>query len=135
MPPKNIKKNPEVKIRHFVEKEEGQEEYGLVCRKLGGGRFAVRLNMQNREIIAKVRGKFKKGAQKKENFVDIDTVVLVSFRDFQDKIGDIVHVYTPAEVRQLKKDGKFVEESVRPAGEDGEIADTVEDDTFNFEEI
>jgi len=120
----------EEKVRALEYKEEG-EEYGLVSRKLGGGRFLVRLNMQNKEIIAKVRGKFKKGASKAKNFVDIDTVVLVSLRDFQDA-GDIVYVYNPAEVRQLKKSGDFVEESVRPK-EDGDIPE--EDDVFDFTEI
>jgi len=124
------KKNEVSQKRSMVTKTD-DTEYGLITKKLGNCRFSVRLNMQNKEVIGRVRGKFRRGSEKKTNWVDVDSVVLVGIRDFQDGIVDIIHVYDQAEVRQLKKSGEFVEESSRPDGDA-----VVEDDMpFDFEEI
>ena len=79
-------------------------------------------------------GKFRKGSNKRDNFVSANTVVLVALRDFQDDKVDIIHVYKPEEVRQLKKSGEYIEESVRDA-DDVEAARIEEDVPFDFEEI
>jgi translation initiation factor 1A len=86
-------------------------EYGVITKKLGNGRFAVKLNITNKEVNARVCGKFRHRKAKKANWVDIDSVVLVGLREFQDDIVDIVHVYTPEEVRQLKRDGEYITET------------------------
>lgn len=135
MSKKGSKKNmPQKEQRALLQKEDGSE-YGLVTKKLGSGRFSVRLNMQNREVIGRLCGKFRKGSQKAANWVDIDSVVLVGIRDFQEGVVDIIHVYDQNEVRQLKKSGEFVEESVRPDGGDNTNDNHVDDDPFDFDEI
>ena len=68
------------------------------------------LNMQPKEVIGKICGKFRHGAKKKANWVDIGSVVLVGIRDFQDNVVDIVYVYTSPEVRKLKKSGALMED-------------------------
>jgi translation initiation factor 1A len=128
------KKNMPEKEQRALELKGDDTEYGLVTKVLGNGRFYVRLNMQNREVIGKVRGKFRKGAAKKANMVGVDSVVLVGIRDFQDNTVDIIHVYDAGEIRQLKKSGAFVEESVRPKN-DGDTDLPPEDDVFDFSEI
>lgn len=134
MSKKHDKKNmPQKEQRALVQKDD-TTEYGLVTKKLGNGRFSVRLNMQNKEVIGRVRGKFRKGSKKSANWVDINTVVLVGIRDFQDGIVDIIHVYDQSEVRQLKKSGEFVEESVRPDTDDVDDL-PADDDPFDFDEI
>ena len=137
MPPKkkkNHKKNVVKEQRKLVEKDD-DTEYGLVTKKLGSGRFMVRLNMQNKEVIGRLCGKFKHGAAKHANWVDVDTVVLVGIRDFQDDVVDIVHVYEPTEVRQLRKSGAFVEESVRHTDDCDMPPDDDDDGGFDFSEI
>lgn len=133
---KSFKKNTgeEKAVRPLEEKDDGTE-YGLVTKVLGNCRFMVRLNLQNKEVLAHLRGKFTKGANKKDNIVEVNSVVLVSMRDFEEKVVDIVHVYKPAEIRQLKKSGAFVEESVRGGGGEEEAPGEDADDTFDFTEI
>ena len=112
--------------------KEEYEEYGIVTKVLGGGNFKIKLNLQNKEVIGKVRGKLRKGAQKKGNWVENDSVVLVSFRDFQDSKVDILHVYTHEEAKNMRKSGEIIFEEKR--GED--IGEKPEEDcAFDFSEI
>ena len=107
MPPKKfMKKNPTIVTRNFVEKEEGTE-YAQVIKALGSGRFTVQLNLQTKQIIARVRGKFKHGVKKKANFVNVGSIVLVSLRDFQEDVADIIHIYDNSEANKLKKSGQI----------------------------
>jgi translation initiation factor 1A len=107
-------------------------EYGVVTKKLGNGRFSVRLNITNKEVNARVCGKFRTKKGKKNNWVEVDTVVLVGLRDFQDDIVDIVHVYTPEEVRQLKKEGEYL---VDNGGREGDTTTENDDIGFDFNSI
>lgn len=135
MPPRKfMKKNksdPTVS-RALIEKEEGTE-YAQVIKALGNGRFTVQLNLQTKQIIARVRGKFKHGAKKKANFVNVGGVVLVSLRDFQDDIADIIHIYDNSEINKLRK----AEEIIFDAKDESELDLNREDDDcgFDFSEI
>ena len=121
--------------KRALEYKTDDTEYGLVTKALGGGRFLVKINLQNREVIGKIRGKFKKGAQKSANIVEVGTIVLVGMRDFQEKMVDIVHVYKAEEARQLKKEGEILEECLR-ATDDGEPWQKGDDEIpFDFTEI
>ena len=46
------------------------------------------------------------------NEIKLNCYVIISLRDFDDKTGDIIHVYTDEEVSQLKKEGKIVQNIV-----------------------
>jgi translation initiation factor 1A len=129
-------KNPSVqKERKFIEKDD-DTEYGLVIKKLGGSRFLVKLNLQEKEIIARVCGKFRKGGAKKNNWVDVGTVVLVGLRDYQDTIVDIIHVYDSNEVRRLRKDGIIVFDNTGIQDENTVQTEQEESDIpFDFEDI
>lgn len=105
--------------------------YGVVTKKLGNGRFMVRLNLQNKEVMARVCGKFRHGASKKNNWVEVGAVVLVGLRDFQDNTVDIVHVYTAEETRKLRKTGMLIDD----VPEETVAEQEPEEETFNFEDI
>lgn len=105
-------------------------EYAVVLKKLGNARFLVRLNLQKKEVIAKVRGSMRQKKARKSNFVEVDSVVLVGIREFEDKNVDIIRVFTPEEVKALVKNGTIVTESAEQ--EDGN-ADGIE--FFDFETI
>lgn len=134
MSKKANKKNIPQQQRFLVLKTD-DTEYGIVTKKLGSGRFSIRLNMQNREVIGRLCGKFRKGSQKTTNWVDIGTVVLVGLRDFQENIVDIIHVYEVSEIRQLKKSGDFVEETLRIDNENGSVDMPEDEIPFDFDEI
>lgn len=96
------------KVPQKLLEKSNEQEYARVIKVLGGGRFLVRLNISEKEVIGRVRGLMRK--KKKQNFVSLDSVVLVSFRDFQDNNVDILHVYDEKDIRTLKKSGKFIED-------------------------
>lgn len=122
MPRKGEKKGQKQPQRPLLFKEDDVTEYGRVTRILGNGRFTVK--MENKEVIGRLCGKFRKGINKKNNIVGIGTVVLVGLRDFQENTTDIIHVYTDEEVRRLVKQGAYKEEIVTEP--------TVCDDTLVF---
>jgi translation initiation factor 1A len=133
MPKKDkCKKNhpPEKTDRRFLQKD-NDTEYALVTKKLGNGRFSVKLNLQNNEVTGRLCGKFRHGGNKKTNFVDIDSVVLVGIRDFQENIVDIIYVYTHEEVRKMKKDNILGEEM----STQDTMNSTIDDSGFDFSEI
>jgi len=106
------------------------EEYAIVIKKLGNGNFSIRLNMNDRLIIGRLCGKMRWRKNKKRNNVDVGSVVLVGIRDFQENVVDIVHVYDTFEVKQLRKSGKFVDDSE-------ELNRTLQDqdEPFDFNDI
>ncbi len=128
--PKKPNKNTTVKEARSLLIKTDDHEYGVVSKKLGNGRFLIKLNLTNKEVVGRLCGKFRVKSQKKNNWVDVDTVVLVGLRDFQDDVVDIVHVYTPEEVRTLKRDGEYLEET--GTRENKEVEDDV---GFDFNSI
>lgn len=133
--PKKTKsfKKVEDKVARKLDLMGEDTNYAIVTKVLGGCRFMVKIHLENREVRAHLRGKFTKGSNKKNNTVQLNSVVLISMRDFDNNV-DIVHVYNPDEVKQLKRMGEFVEESVR-IGDDSGGVNEKEDMPFDFEEI
>lgn len=123
----------------FFEKTD-EQEYGLVIKVLGGGRFTLKLNMQKKEVIGRVCGKMRKF--KKQNFVDMGSVVLVNMREFQDGAVDIVYVYSHEEVRHLQKndilvfeDSTRVNSAIQFSNEENVEFEKPKEEEFNFDEI
>lgn len=138
MPKKNKKgKNnavPPVETK-LLEKDDWHA-YGTAMKRLGCGKFSIKLVMQEKEVIGRLAGKLRHGAGKKFNYVNIGSVVLVGMRDFQENMVDIVYVYEPGEVRQLKKSGQYVEETGIPADTHENVQQENVDDTgFEFDQI
>lgn len=120
---KQRKKNKQPAERFLLLKEENQE-YARVVKVLGNARFLLRIG--DKEIQGKARGLMRR--RKRSNFVGLDSVVLVSVREYQDSVVDILHVYDDNEVKKLKKGGHFVEEVKK--NEEKEVQD---DDDLGFE--
>jgi len=114
--------------------KDNDSEYGTVIKILGNCRFLVSLNLSNKEVIGRLRGKFRHKKQKKANTVCLNSVVLVGIRDFTDKTTDIIYVYNDSEVQHLKKHTDFIECAVKTS----ENRKNEHDDfnqPFDFEEI
>tara|TARA_B100001094_G_scaffold324150_1_gene376258 strand:+ start:232 stop:681 length:450 start_codon:yes stop_codon:yes gene_type:complete len=79
-------------------KEDGQE-YAQITACKGNCRFGV-MCFDGKERMA-----IMCGAMKKRNFVNMNDVVLVSLRDFQDNKCDIIDKYDENQVRKLKEEG------------------------------
>jgi translation initiation factor 1A len=136
MPKKNIKgkgnnKDNINKVSRELILKDDNHEYGIITKKLGGGRFMVKLNLRNKEIIGRICGKLRHGISKKSNWIEVDCIVLVGFRDFQDNTVDIVHKYEPNEVKQLRKSGEILlEENIKS---DNPNLDTENNDDIGFD--
>lgn len=87
---------------------DGEQNYAQVTRILGHSKFNVIVYTPHQklkgeftaeEMIANVRP----GLKKKRMFVNKDSILIVSKRDFQDKVCDILHVYTNNQCHILKK--------------------------------
>ena len=86
--------------RELVYAEDGQE-YGQILKLLGSGRMSC-LCFDGIERLVKVRGKFKRRV-----WVNVNDIVLVNVREFEETKGDIVHVYYYDEAKQLKQQGEL----------------------------
>ena len=86
--------------RELVYKEDGQE-YGQIQKLLGSGRMSC-MCFDGVERLVKVRGKFKRRV-----WVNVNDIVLVNVREFEESKGDIVHVYYYDEAKQLKQQGEL----------------------------
>lgn len=119
--PKNTKKaknakNTHVTTRPFITKTEDQE-YALVTKLFGNCRLECSC-FDNKTRLGVIRNKMRRG---KQNRVKLEDIVIVSKRDFQDDKADVIHVYTPEEVKRLirmkaipnyKKENEHAEEDV-----------------------
>lgn len=144
--PKNSKKGKNTKNKggaaeeeqRIILKDPSTEEYAIVLKKCGSGRFMLKMNESEDEVIGRLCGKFRRGRNKHNNWVDIDTVVLVGKRDWENRgtskkqVVDIVMVYNQQEARKLRKMGEFTEESRRP---EKETEEEDADCAFDFDDI
>jgi len=102
-------------------KTEGQE-YAVVRRINGGGRFGL-ICADKVERIGLARPTLKRN----KKFIEVNQMILVSLRDFQENSCDILDVYTGAEVEFLVKsrliDEDFVKKNMGHKDVDGNIVD------------
>lgn len=95
------KKSNSAKNRKLEEiaKTEKYESYGFVTKSLGNKRFRVEVNStegHRKTMVCALKGSCRK-------FVNVESYVLVVLYDFNEEQGQIVDVYTDAEVQALKK--------------------------------
>ena len=120
-------------------KKNYNEDYCLVVQNHGGSFRLRKLDGSNDVVIGKVCGKLnmckkKKGKKiSKQNRISENSVVLVSNREFESKVVDIIKVFTYDEVKQLKKQKAIImeEDEIVDTGIDMEESDA----TIDFDEI
>jgi translation initiation factor 1A len=93
---KKGKKSGQFDTKQLRFKEDGQE-YAQIIKMKGNCRFDVKC-FDGKERIA-----IMCGSMRKRKFVNLRQVVLVSLRDFQDSICDIIDSYDDNQVRSLKE--------------------------------
>ena len=102
-------------------KEEGQE-YAVVKKINGGGRFNL-ICADKVERIGIARATLKRN----KKFIELGRLILVSLRDFQEKVCDIIDIYDGAEIELLVKDGlidsEFFKQHMAQKDENGNVVD------------
>jgi translation initiation factor 1A len=102
-------------------KEEGQE-YAKVSKCKGNCRFDVEC------CDGKTRAAILCGGMRKRKFINQGDVVLVSIREWQDSICDIIDSYDESQAKKLKQE-KHIPESFK-LGEDNPYGDLNDDIDF-----
>ena len=85
---------------NIIKKDEYQM-YARVLKMLGSGRLNA-LCDDGKERLCKIRG-----SMIKKVFINIDNIILVSIRDFEDDKCDVIHKYNDEEAKILSKDGEI----------------------------
>jgi len=103
---KNRKKgkneNDDVSDRELIFKEDGQE-YGQVKKMLGGGQIeAYCTDDVNRRCHIR-------GNMFKKVWISVGDIILINVREYERGVGDVIHKYLPAEVKNLKVYGELPE--------------------------
>jgi translation initiation factor 1A len=73
-------------------------DYAMVANILGGGRLTVHCFADGKQRLGHIRGSMYKRV-----WIAMHDIVLISKRDFQDNKCDIIHKYSPDDVRYLVK--------------------------------
>jgi len=103
--------------REFVTKDyDGSQSYGTVTKLLGNGRMMVLLEDAT-EKMCSIRG-----SMRKREWVHVNDIVLVSFRDFDSTCADIIRKYSEAETHELRRLGELV----APQPKDETLDDDIE---------
>ena len=117
-------KNQNIVSKNLRLKEEGQE-YAQIKKCKGNCRFDV-MCFDGKERMA-----IMCGAMRKRKFVNVNDIVLVSLRDWQDSVCDIIDNYDENLARKLKEKG-LVPKSIN-LDVDNQYSDDDEDNmTFVF---
>ena len=120
---KKGKKSGQFETKHLRYKEEGQE-YAQITRMKGNCRFDVKC------FDGKERMAIMCGGMRKRKFVNLQQVVLVSLRDFQDSVCDIIDSYDDNQVRELKEK-KEIPDFIKLEEENMFSEDLGDDDIFD----
>lgn len=113
-------KNESDQKRELNFKEDGQE-YAQVVRMLGNGRLEAHC-FDGTKRLCHIRGKIRKRV-----WINVDDIVLLGLREYQDDKADVIMKYLPDEVRALKSYGELpedirVNEDTGPASGDAHVA-------------
>ncbi len=131
---KNIGIDKSLKYEDLIKTDD--QEYARVLKVNGSNRYDL-LCYDNVKRLGISRGKINKTK------VEIDTIVLVSKRDFQDNKCDILHIYSNSEVQTLIQHGD-IDESFAKLNESNQSNDIItfstkkeesEDDEVAFEDL
>ena len=100
------------------------QEYAQITKCLGNCRFEV-LCFDGKKRMAIMCGKMRKRV-----FVNAHEIVLVSLREWQDSICDIIHKYSASDVQKLKQKN-LIPKSIK-LEEKNDLDDEVMDDNLGF---
>jgi initiation factor 1A len=140
--PKNLKakkngtaRTNEPRKFEMVYKEDivgGSAVYGQVVKVLGECNFTVRCFIEKeKENTTELLCHLRKSA-KKMGRVEVESIVLVGLRDFQESKGDILYTYHVDQAKLLRREGHIPKTKT---GNEFEEVKEEEDSGFDFNEI
>jgi translation initiation factor 1A len=109
-----------------------EQDYAIIEKVLGGGRYSV-LTPDNKKRIAISRGKMfsRNGKVKDRSLMSIGNLVLISLRDFQDDKADILMFYNKSQVDLLLEYNEINKNFIKKTNDiedDSNIVDDIYED-------
>lgn len=101
MPGKRARKDRGGQRQHGFRPPAEGEACCAVVRILGGKQAEV-MRPDGEKMRCIIRSKFT-GRRKRENLLSAGTWVLVGFREWENGVGDLLHVYDAGDVQQLRR--------------------------------
>jgi len=140
--PKNLKakkngtaRTNEPRKFEMVYKEDvvgGGAVYGQVVKVLGECNFTVRCFIEKeKENTTELLCHLRKSA-KKMGRIEVESIVLVGLRDFQESKGDILYTYHVDQAKLLRREGHIPKTK---SANDFEEVEEEEESGFDFDEI
>src|ERR1700739_3084860 len=96
-------KHPKIFSRELLLKED-QQEYGQITKVLGNCKVEI-MCFDGKTRLGSIRGKLRKIP--KGMRMKMGDIVLISLREYQDGIADVIHSYTHDEMKILKAKGEI----------------------------
>jgi translation initiation factor 1A len=128
---KRGKGNPNDEIKRELAFAVDDQVYGKILKMLGNARCSV-LCSDNQERLGTICGKMRQ-----KIWININDLVLISLRDFQDAKCDIIHKYNDSEARMLKAHGELNNDKCNiyiATGGDNENGEDSDDNVLEFVE-
>tara|TARA_B100001248_G_C27397908_1_gene467110 strand:+ start:3779 stop:4183 length:405 start_codon:yes stop_codon:yes gene_type:complete len=106
--------------------KENEQNYGKIIKCLGNCHFEL-FGMDGKTYFGIIRGKMRKKV-----WIHVNTIVLFSYRNFEEDKVDIIHKYNDDEVRQLTNMNEIIKKvfDVENESDKKEV-----DDNIDFDEI
>lgn len=120
---KKIKESTSDDIERELYLKTDEQEYAKVTKMLGNCRLEVQC-VDGMTRICHIRGTMTK--KRKKVWIELNDIILVSLREYEDTKCDAIHKYTPSEIKRLKIIGEIPESMI-------EINETKEDDNLGIE--
>lgn len=90
-------------LNRKLELPDGKEQDIALCIKiLGSSRFKIKYVDSLKNEMVECIGIARKNLRRSRQFVSIDNYMIITKRDYQKDVVDIIHVYNDSEVNSLK---------------------------------
>jgi translation initiation factor 1A len=109
-----------------------EQEYAIIDKVLGGGRFNI-ITPDNKKRIGISRGRMfsRNGKVKDRSLMTPGNLILVSLRDFQDDKADILMFYTKDQVNLLLEYDEIDKNFMKVINDDTNNNENIVDDIFD----
>lgn len=119
------RRNPNSTNKKIEYPDGNEQEIGICIKTLGSGRFTIRYFDTQKQTLVETIGIARRTLRKRQQWVKPDYYVIISKRDYENKFVDIIYVYDPEFVSDLKRQNLI---------NDCLMNDTEKDDNFDFQE-
>lgn len=125
-----FKSGPPPRNMSWKDDREKYQFYGRIVKLWGHGSVDVVYygctSKEENDMLRNTKAQVRQRRGLNKLKPSLDSMVIISLRDFQENMADVIHIYRPDEVNNLRKNGAI------PQGVDNEINDEAEIDFIDL---